>query len=53
MGTSKIVSNHTDAGTTLGTQSSVFAEQVLVWVPAPVILLKKYLQGILDFSCSV
>ena len=53
MGTSKILSNHTDTGTALGTQNSMFAEQVLVWVPAPVILLTKALQRILDLSRSV
>ena len=53
MGTSKNLSNYTDAGTALGTHSSMFTEQVLVWVPAPVILLRKALQGILDLSRSV
>ena len=53
MGTSKILSNYTDADTALGTQSSMFAEQVLVWVPAPVVSLTKALQGILDLSRSV
>ena len=47
MGTSKILSNYTDVGTALGTHSSMFTEQVLVWVSAPVILLRKALQGIL------
>ena len=50
MGTSKNVSNSTDAGTALGTHISMFTEQVLVWVPAPVILLRKALQGTLDLS---
>jgi hypothetical protein len=53
MGTSKISSNFTDVGTALGTHSSMFTEQVLAWVPAPVILLRKALQGILDLSRSV
>ena len=53
MGTSKNLSNYTDAGTALGTYSSMFTEQVLVLVPAPVILLRKALQGILDLSRSV
>ena len=53
MGTSKNLSNYTDAGTALGTNSSMFTEQVLVWVPTPVILLRQALQGILDLSRSV
>ena len=53
MGTSKILSNYTDVGTALGTPSSMFTEQVLVWIPASVILLRKALQGILDLSRSV
>ena len=53
MGTLKNLSNYTDAGTALGTHSSMFTEQVLVWVPSHVILLKKALQGILDLSRSV
>ena len=32
MGTSKILSNYTDVGTASGTHSSMFTEQVLVWV---------------------
>ena len=53
MDTLKILSNYTDVGTALGTHSSMFTEQVLVWVPASVILLRKALQGTLDLSCSV
>ena len=53
MGTSKNLSNYTDVGTASGTHSSMFTEQVLVWVPTPVILLRKALQGILDLSRSV
>ena len=53
MGTSKNLSNYTDVGTALGTHSSMFTEQVLVWVPAYVILLRKTLQGTLDLSRSV
>ncbi len=53
MGTSKILSDHTDVGTALGTHSSMFTKQVLVWVPMPVSLLRKAVQGTLDFSCSV
>ena len=53
MGTSKNLSNYTDVGTALGTHSSMFTEKVLVWVPTPVILLRKALQGILDLSRSV
>ncbi len=53
MGTSKNLSNYTDVGTALGTHSSMLTEQVLVWVPAPVILLRKTLQGTLDLSRSV
>jgi len=53
MGTSKILSNFTDVGTALGTHTSMFTEQVLVWVPAPVILLRKALQGTLDLLRSV
>ena len=53
MGTSKILSNYTNVGTVLGTHSSMFTEQVLVWVPAPIILRRKALQGILDLSGSV
>ena len=53
MGTSKILSNFTDVGIALGTHSSMFTEQVLVWVPALVILLRKALRGIRDLSRSV
>ena len=53
MGTSKILSNYTDVVTALGTHSCMFTEQVLVWVPASVILLRKALQGTLDLSRSV
>jgi hypothetical protein len=53
MGTSKILSNYTNVGTELGTHSSMFTEQVLVWVPTSVILLRKALQGTLDLSRSV
>ena len=53
MGTSKILSNYTDVGTVFGTRSCMFTEQVLVWVPAPAILLRKTLQGTLDLSRSV
>ena len=53
MGTSKNLSNYTNVGTALGTHSSMFTEQVLVWVPAPVTLLRKAVQGILDVSRSV
>ena len=53
MGTSTILSNYTDVGTASGTHSSMFTEQVLVWVPTPVILLRKALQGILDLFRSV
>ncbi len=53
MGTSKNVSNYTDVGTALGTHSSMLTEQVLVWVPAPVILLRKALHGTLDLSRSL
>ena len=53
MGTSKNLSNYTDAGTALDTYSSIFTEQVLVWIPAPVILLRKAIQGILDLWRSV
>ncbi len=53
MGTSKNLSNYTDVGTALGTHSSMLTEQVLVWVPAPVILLRKALQDTLDLSRSV
>jgi hypothetical protein len=53
MGTSKNLSHYTDVGTALGTHSSMFTEQVLLWVPAPVILLRKALQGILNLSRSV
>ena len=53
MGTSKILSNYTDVGTALGTHSCMFIEQVLVWVPASVILLRKALQGTLDLLHSV
>ncbi len=44
MGTSKILSNYTNVGTVLGTHSSMFTEQVLVWLPTSVILLRKALQ---------
>ena len=53
MGTSKNLSNYTDVGTALGIHRSMFTEQLLVWVSAPVILLRKALQGILDLSRSV
>ena len=53
MGTSKNLSNYTNVGAALGTHSSIFTEQVLVWVPTPVILLRQSLQGILDLSRSV
>jgi len=53
MGTSKIHSNYTNVGTALGTHSSMFTEQVLVWVPTSVILLRKALQSTLDLSRSV
>ena len=53
IGTLKIFSNYTDVSTMLGSHSSMFTEQVLVWVPIPVILLGKVLQGILDLSRSV
>ena len=53
MGTSKIFSNYTDVGTALGTHCSMFTEQVLAWVLAPVILLGKALQGTLDLLRSV
>ena len=53
MGTSKILSNYTNVGTVLGTHSSMFIEQLLLWVPAPVILLRKGLQGTLDLSRSL
>jgi hypothetical protein len=53
MGTSTILSNYTDIGTALGTHSSMFTEQVLVRVPAPVTLLRKAVQDILDLSRSV
>ena len=53
MGTSKILSNYTDVGTALGTHTSMSTEQVLVWVPAPVILLRRGLQGTLDLSRTV
>ena len=53
MGTSKNLSNYTDEVTALGTHSSMFTEQVLVWVHATVVLLRKALQGTLDLSRSV
>jgi hypothetical protein len=53
MGTLKILSKYTDVGTVLGTHTSMFTEQVLVLVPASVILPRKALQGTLDFSRSV
>ena len=53
IGTLKILSNYTDVGTASGTHSSMLTEQVLVWVPAFVILLRKALQGTLDLSRSV
>ena len=53
MGTSKNLSNYTDVRSALGTHSSMFTEQVLVWIPVAVILLRKVLQGILDLSRSV
>ena len=53
MGTLKILSTYTDIGTALGTHSSMFTEQVLVWVLVSVILLRKALQGTLDLSRSV
>ena len=52
MGSSKILSNNTSIGTALGTYSSVFAEQVLLWILVYVIVLRRTLQGILDlFRC--
>jgi hypothetical protein len=51
--TSKNLSNYTDIGTALSTYSSMFTEQVLVSVPAPVILLRKPLQSTLDLSRSL
>ena len=53
MGTSKNLSNYADVGTALGTYSSVFTEPVFVWVPAPVILLRKALHGTLYLCRSV
>jgi hypothetical protein len=53
MGTSKNLSNYTDVGTALGAHSSMLTEKVLVWVPAPVILLTKALPGTLDLSRSL
>ncbi len=53
MGTSKILIIYTDVGTAVGIHSSMFTEQVLVWVPAPVVLLRKALQDTLDLSHSV
>ena len=53
MGTYKISSNYTDVGTVLGTHTRMFTEQVLVWVPALVILLRKDIQGTLNLSRSV
>jgi hypothetical protein len=53
MGTSKILSNYTDVGTALGIHSSMFTEQVFVWVPTSVTLLRKALQGTLDLFRSV
>jgi len=53
MGTSKNLSNYTDAGTALGTYSSMFTEPVFVRVPAPVTLLRKALQGTPDLFRSV
>ena len=53
MGTSKILSNYTNVGTVLGTHGSMFTEQVLVWLPTSVILLRKALQGTPDLSRSV
>jgi hypothetical protein len=53
MGTLKILSDYTDAGTVLGTHTRMFTREVLVWVPAPVMLLKKALQDTLDLSRSV
>jgi hypothetical protein len=49
----KNLSNYTDEGTALSTHSSIFTEQVLVWVHATVVLLRKTLQGTLDLSRSV
>ena len=53
MSTSKILSNYTDVGTACSSNKSTFTEQVLVWVPTSVILLRKALQGTLDLSRSV
>ena len=53
MGTSKNLSNYTDVGTALGTHSSMFTEPVFVRIPAHVTLLRKALQGTLDFCRSV
>jgi len=53
MGTPKNLSNYTGIGTALGTYISMFTEPVLVRVPAPVTLLRKALQGTLDFCRSV
>ena len=53
MGTSNILSNYTDVGTACGSHKSTFTEQVLVWVLASVILLRKALQGTLHLSRSV
>ena len=53
IGTSKNLSNYTGIGTALGTYSSMFTESVFVWVPVPVTLLRKALQGTLDLCRSV
>lgn len=45
MGTSKILSNHADVGTALSIHSSMFAEQVLLWVPTSVTVTKESSTG--------
>ena len=53
MGTMKILRNYTIVGTALGTHNNMFTEQVLAWIPARVVLLRKARQGTLDLSRSV
>jgi hypothetical protein len=53
MSTSEILSNFTDVDTTLGTHISVLTEQILAWVPALVISLRKPPERTLDLSRSV
>jgi hypothetical protein len=53
MGTLKNHNNYIDAGTPLGTYSSMFTEPIFVRVPAPVALLRKALQGTLDLRGSL